>query len=98
MQNENCSKCAELEATIQKLQGENENVDNLLAGKDQEINVWKQEVERLQSENSALREKVGKLTNALSAVQMLIEEDIEENNGFTFNRKRMLEKIDEVLK
>ena len=42
-------------------------------------------------------EEIVKLTNALSAVQMLIEEDIEEDKGFTFNRKKMIDKIKEAL-
>jgi hypothetical protein len=45
-----------------------------------------------------LLEKIGNLTNAISAIQMLIEEDIEERNGFTFNRKKMLDIAEEALK
>lgn len=50
------------------------------------------------SERRLLLEKIGKLTNAISAIQMLIEEDIEERKGFTFNRKKMLDIAEEALK
>ena len=45
-----------------------------------------------------VQKRVEDLRYALGAVQMLIEEDIEEDRGFTFNRKKMLEKIEEALK
>lgn len=50
------------------------------------------------SRQRLLLEKIGKLTNAISAIQMLIEEDIEERKGFTFNRKKILDIAEEALK
>ena len=55
-------------------------------------------VDTLYAEHLIVQKRVEDLCNALSAVQMLIEEDIEEDRGFTFNRKKMLEKIEEALK
>ena len=54
--------------------------------------------EYILSRERLLLEKIGKLTNAISAIQMLIEEDIEERKGFTFNRKKMLDIAEEALK
>jgi hypothetical protein len=50
------------------------------------------------SRERLILEKIGKLTYAISAIQMLIEEDIEERKGFTFNRKKMLDIAEEALK